>query len=119
MFALAVVEPCSYPTFLLREGAFVVSQSNPGVRNMGIIAWLVVGLIGGFIGSKIVNKSGEGLVRDIILGVVGALVGGEIFQLLGYSGVSGIDLWSILVAVIGSIVVLVVYHALIGSARTA
>jgi uncharacterized membrane protein YeaQ/YmgE (transglycosylase-associated protein family) len=84
---------------------------------MGIIAWLVVGLIAGFIGSKIVNKSGEGLVRDIILGVIGAVVGGAIFQALGSSGVSGINLWSILVAVIGSVIVLVVYHALLG--RTA
>ena len=84
---------------------------------MGIIAWLVVGLIAGFIGSKIVNKSGEGLVRDIILGVIGGLVGGAIFSALGSTGVTGIDLWSIFVAVIGSIVVLVVYHALIG--RTA
>jgi len=81
---------------------------------MGIIAWLVVGLIAGFIGSKIVNKSGEGLVRDIILGVIGGLVGGAIFEALGSSGVSGINLWSIVVAVIGSIVVLVVYHALLG-----
>ena len=84
---------------------------------MGIIAWLVVGLIAGFIGSKIVNKSGEGLVRDIILGVIGGLVGGAIFSALGSTGVTGIDLWSILVAVIGSIIVLVVYHALVG--RTA
>ena len=43
---------------------------------MGIISWIVVGLIAGFIGSKIVNKTGEGLVRDIILGIVGAFVGG-------------------------------------------
>jgi len=86
---------------------------------MGIISWLVVGLIGGFIGSKIVNKSGEGLVRDIILGIVGGVVGGELFQALGYSGVTGIDLWSILIAAIGAILVLVVYHALIGSRRTA
>ena len=84
---------------------------------MGIIAWLVVGLIAGFIGSKIVNKSGEGLTRDIILGVIGGLVGGAIFSALGSTGVTGIDLWSIFVAIIGSIVVLVVYHALIG--RTA
>ena len=84
---------------------------------MGIIAWLIVGLIAGFIGSKIVNKSGEGLVRDIILGVIGGLVGGFIFSALGSTGVTGIDLWSIFVAIIGSIVVLVVYHALIG--RTA
>lgn len=84
---------------------------------MGIVAWLVVGLIAGFIGSKIVNKSGEGLVRDIILGVIGGLLGGAIFSALGSTGVTGIDLWSIFVAVIGSIIVLVVYHALIG--RTA
>jgi len=84
---------------------------------MGIIAWLVVGLIAGFIGSKIVNKSGEGLVRDIILGVIGGLVGGAIFSALGSTGVTGIDLWSIFVAIIGSVIVLVVYHALIG--RTA
>jgi uncharacterized membrane protein YeaQ/YmgE (transglycosylase-associated protein family) len=81
---------------------------------MGIIAWLVVGLIAGFIGSKIVNRSGEGLIRDIILGIIGGLVGGEIFQLFGHEGVTGIDLWSILVAVIGSVIVLVVYHALVG-----
>ena len=43
---------------------------------MGVIAWIVVGLVAGFIGSKIVNKTGEGLVRDIILGIVGAFVGG-------------------------------------------
>ena len=84
---------------------------------MGIVAWLVVGLIAGFIGSKIVNKSGEGLVRDIILGVIGGLVGGAIFSELGSTGVTGIDLWSIFVAIIGSIVVLVIYHALMG--RTA
>jgi uncharacterized membrane protein YeaQ/YmgE (transglycosylase-associated protein family) len=51
------------------------------------------------------------------LGVIGALVGGAIFSALGSTGVTGIDLWSIFVAVIGSIIVLVVYHALIG--RTA
>jgi uncharacterized membrane protein YeaQ/YmgE (transglycosylase-associated protein family) len=84
---------------------------------MGIVAWLVVGLIAGFIGSKIVNKSGEGLVRDMILGVIGGLVGGAIFSALGSTGVTGIDLWSIFVAIIGSIIVLVVYHALMG--RTA
>jgi uncharacterized membrane protein YeaQ/YmgE (transglycosylase-associated protein family) len=78
---------------------------------MGILSWLVVGLIAGFIGSKIVNKSGEGLLRDIILGIVGALIGGYIFQALGYAGVSGINLYSILVAVIGAVIVLVAFHA--------
>jgi len=79
---------------------------------MGILSWLVVGLIAGFIGSKIVNKSGEGLIRDIILGIVGALVGGYIFQALGYAGVSGINLYSILVAVIGAVILLVAFHAI-------
>ncbi len=80
---------------------------------MGIIAWLVVGLIAGWIGSKIVNRSGEGLVMDIVLGIVGAVVGGFVFQAIGHSGVTGINLYSILVAVIGSVVVLLVYHAIV------
>jgi uncharacterized membrane protein YeaQ/YmgE (transglycosylase-associated protein family) len=80
---------------------------------MSIIAWLVVGLIAGWIGSMIVNRSGEGLMMDIVLGVVGALVGGFVFQSLGHSGVSGINLYSVGVAVIGSIVVLLIYHAVV------
>jgi uncharacterized membrane protein YeaQ/YmgE (transglycosylase-associated protein family) len=79
---------------------------------MSIIAWLVVGLIAGFIGSKIINKTGEGLVIDIVLGVVGAIVGGYVFNFFGASGATGINLYSILVAVVGSIIVLVVYHAI-------
>jgi uncharacterized membrane protein YeaQ/YmgE (transglycosylase-associated protein family) len=80
---------------------------------MSILAWLVVGLIAGFIGSKIVNKTGEGLVMDIVLGVVGAIVGGFIFNFFGHSAATGINLYSIFVAVIGSIVVLVIYHAIV------
>jgi uncharacterized membrane protein YeaQ/YmgE (transglycosylase-associated protein family) len=80
---------------------------------MSIIAWLVVGLLAGWIGSMIVNRSGEGVVMDIVLGVVGAVVGGFLFQALGHSGVSGINLYSIGVAVIGSIVVLLIYHAVV------
>jgi uncharacterized membrane protein YeaQ/YmgE (transglycosylase-associated protein family) len=82
---------------------------------MGIIAWIVVGLIAGFIGSKLVNKSGEGLIRDIILGIIGAFVGGWIFTALGHSGVTGINLYSIFVAVVGAVIVLVVYHAAVGT----
>jgi uncharacterized membrane protein YeaQ/YmgE (transglycosylase-associated protein family) len=81
---------------------------------MGILAWLVVGLIAGFIGSKVVNRSGEGLVRDIILGIVGAFVGGAIFQALGYSGVTGVNLYSIVIAAVGAIVVLALFHAIRG-----
>lgn len=79
---------------------------------MSIVAWLVVGLIAGFIASKIVNKSGEGVVIDIVLGVIGAVVGGFLFNMLGASGVDGINLYSILVAVVGAVVVLVIYHAI-------
>jgi uncharacterized membrane protein YeaQ/YmgE (transglycosylase-associated protein family) len=79
---------------------------------MGIISWIVIGLIAGFIGSKIVNRTGEGLIRDIILGVIGAFVGGWIFTRMGQAGVTGINIYSIFVAVIGAVVVLLVYHAI-------
>jgi uncharacterized membrane protein YeaQ/YmgE (transglycosylase-associated protein family) len=82
---------------------------------MGFFSWIIVGLIAGFISSKIVNKSGEGFVRDVLLGILGALVGGFIFQRLGYSGVNGINLYSILVAVVGAVILLVLYHAMRGS----
>ena len=80
---------------------------------MGILAWLLLGLVAGFIGSKLVNKSGEGLILDIVLGVVGAFVGGFIFSFFGHSGVTGLNPYSLLVAVIGAVVVLVVYHAVV------
>lgn len=81
---------------------------------MGILSWILVGLIAGYIASRIVNKRGEGFLRDVLLGIIGALIGGEIFTRLGYAGVTGLNLWSILVAVIGAVILLVIYHALIG-----
>ena len=78
---------------------------------MSILAWIVLGLIAGFVGSKIVNKSGEGFILDIILGIVGAVVGGYIFRFFGASGVTGLNIYSLIVAVIGSVVLLVIYHA--------
>ena len=79
---------------------------------MSFLAWLILGLIAGFIGSKIVNRRGEGLLLDIVLGIVGAIVGGWVFSMFVASGVNGLNLYSMIVAVIGSIVVLVIYHAL-------
>jgi uncharacterized membrane protein YeaQ/YmgE (transglycosylase-associated protein family) len=79
---------------------------------MSILAWLILGLIAGFIGSKIVNKRGEGLIRDMILGIIGAFVGGFIFNFFGAAGVTGFNLYSMIVAVIGSVVVLVLYHVI-------
>ena len=79
---------------------------------MSILAWIVLGLVAGFIGSKIVNKSGEGFILDIVLGIVGSVVGGWLFSTFGASGVTGLNLYSLVVAVIGAVVVLVVYHAI-------
>ena len=79
---------------------------------MSIISWIVLGLIAGFIGSKLVNKTGEGLVLDIVLGIVGAVVGGWLFSLFGMHGVTGVNIYSLIVAIVGAIVVLVVYHAI-------
>jgi uncharacterized membrane protein YeaQ/YmgE (transglycosylase-associated protein family) len=77
---------------------------------MSILAWIVLGLVAGFIGSKIVNRTGEGLLLDIVLGVVGAVVGGWLFTFFGASGVTGLNIYSFVVAIVGSIVVLVLYH---------
>ncbi len=79
---------------------------------MSWLAWIVLGLIAGFIGSKVVNKSGEGFFLDIILGIVGAIVGGFVFSLFGAGGVNGLNIYSMVVAVIGAIIVLWIYHAL-------
>jgi uncharacterized membrane protein YeaQ/YmgE (transglycosylase-associated protein family) len=84
---------------------------------MSLIAWIVLGLISGFIASKIVNRSGEGLVLDIVLGIIGAVVGGYLFQTFGMAGVTGVNIYSILVAVVGAVVVLFVYHAIFRSPR--
>lgn len=78
---------------------------------MSILAWMVLGLLAGFVASKLVNKQGEGFLLDIVLGIVGAVVGGMLFGILGMGGVSGLNLHSLLVAVGGAIFVLIVYHA--------
>jgi uncharacterized membrane protein YeaQ/YmgE (transglycosylase-associated protein family) len=79
---------------------------------MSILAWIILGLIAGFIGSKIVNRSGEGVMLDIVLGIVGAVVGGWLFNAFGMSRVTGLNIYSLVVSVVGAIVVLVIYHAL-------
>ena len=81
---------------------------------MSIIAWIVLGLIAGFIGSKLVNKTGDGLILDLVLGIVGAVVGGFIFNFFGASGVNGLNIYSLIVAVVGAVVVLFIYHAITG-----
>jgi uncharacterized membrane protein YeaQ/YmgE (transglycosylase-associated protein family) len=84
---------------------------------MGIISWIILGLIAGFIGSKIVDKQGQGLWLNIALGIVGALVGGFLFDAFGATGVTGLNIWSMIVAVVGSVVVLLVYNAVTSRRR--
>jgi uncharacterized membrane protein YeaQ/YmgE (transglycosylase-associated protein family) len=78
---------------------------------MSFLSWIVLGLLAGFIASKIVDRHGEGLFLDIVLGLVGSVVGGLLFSLFGGGGVTGVNIHSLIVAVIGAIAVLFVYHA--------
>jgi uncharacterized membrane protein YeaQ/YmgE (transglycosylase-associated protein family) len=82
---------------------------------MSFLSWIVLGLLAGFIASKIVNKRGEGFLPDLVLGIVGAIAGGWVFRLFGASGATGLNLYSLLVAVAGAILVLVLYHAVQGA----
>ena len=86
---------------------------------MSLIAWIILGLISGFIASQIVNSRGEGLIGDILLGIVGAVVGGWMFKAFGRAshvhpvpGVSGLNFESVAVAVVGAVVFLLLYHAI-------
>ena len=79
---------------------------------MSFIAWIVLGLVAGFIASKLVNKTGEGMLMDIVLGIVGAVVGGWLFHTFGMPGVTGLNVYSLVVAVVGAAVFLIIYHAL-------
>jgi uncharacterized membrane protein YeaQ/YmgE (transglycosylase-associated protein family) len=81
---------------------------------MGIISWIILGLIAGFIGSKIVDKQDQGFWLNLVLGIVGAVVGGFLFDLFGAVGVTGLNLYSMVVAIVGAVVVLLIYNALTG-----
>src|ERR1700724_1620147 len=96
-------------------GTLITNRQQGSV--MSFVAWIVLGLVAGFIGSKLVNRTGEGLIRDVLLGVVGAIIGGYLFNLFGASGVTGLNLYSLLVAIVGSVVFLIVYHALFRRTR--
>ncbi len=84
---------------------------------MSVIAWIVLGLIAGWIGSHIVDNGGKGPLLDMLLGIVGAVVGGFIFSALGAMPVTGFNLYSLFVSVVGAVVVLVIYHAVAGRRR--
>lgn len=81
---------------------------------MSWLGWIILGLIAGWIAGKIVNKEGSGFFLDIVLGIVGAFVGGFIFSTMGASHVTGLNIYSMIVAIVGAVVVLVVYHLITG-----
>ena len=80
---------------------------------MHFIGFIILGLIAGFIASKIVNKTGSGMLVDTLIGVVGAVIGGFIGDKLGLGGLEGVfSIWSLFLAVVGAIIVLVAYRAI-------
>ena len=85
---------------------------------MSILGWLILGLIAGFIASRIVDHHGSGILLDIVLGIVGALVGGWIFTAIGAAPITGFNIYSMLVAIAGAVIVLVVYNALFSRRST-
>jgi uncharacterized membrane protein YeaQ/YmgE (transglycosylase-associated protein family) len=95
-----------------RSSSSLRSLTGQTEETMSFLAWMVLGLIAWFIGSKIVNRRGEGILLDILLGVVGAFAGGWLFHIFGAPGVNGLNLYSLFVAVIGSVILLVLYHTL-------
>lgn len=85
---------------------------------MGLLSWIVLGLVAGAIASFLVG-GGLGLLEMIILGIIGAVVGGFLAQQLGYGDVTGFNITSIVIATIGAIVVILVVRALRGGRRAA
>ena len=77
---------------------------------MGILLWIILGAIVGWIASLIVGTRG-GLILDIVVGIIGAVVGGWVMSFFGYGGVSGFNLYSFIVALIGSVILLVIVKA--------
>jgi len=90
-------------------------QHKGGNRHLGILSWILVGLIAGFLAKFVVPGEGPGgIIGDIIIGIVGAFIGGFIFNAFGHIGVNGLDLYSILVAFVGAVVLLFIMRAFSG-----
>ena len=86
---------------------------------MGIITWIVVGLIAGLLGKLIMpGDDPGGIIVTILIGIVGAFIGGFVVSIFGGTGVTGFNIWSVIVATIGAIILLAIYRLLVGG-RTA
>jgi uncharacterized membrane protein YeaQ/YmgE (transglycosylase-associated protein family) len=82
---------------------------------MGILAWIVLGLIAGVLASAVMRGGGFGIIGDIIVGVIGALIGGFIFSLFGSTGVTGFNIWSLFVAFVGACILIAILRAVSGT----
>jgi uncharacterized membrane protein YeaQ/YmgE (transglycosylase-associated protein family) len=91
-------------------------RSTEKEAKMGILTWIIVGLIAGALAKLIMpGDDPGGILVTIIIGIVGAFIGGFVFNLLGSSGVTGFNIWSLIVATIGAIILLAIYRAVVGS----
>lgn len=87
------------------------------MSGLGIIGWIVLGGLAGWVASMIVgNNAQQGLVGNIVVGIIGGFLGGFIVSLFGGAGVTGFNLWSFFVALIGAVVLLFVWRAISGHA---
>ena len=83
---------------------------------IGIISWIVIGLIAGILGKLIMpGRDPGGFLLTIIIGMAGALIGGFLVRLLGGAGITGFNVWSILVAILGAVILLAIYRLFAGS----
>ncbi len=78
---------------------------------MGIIAWLIVGALAGWIAGMLTKDGGKGFIGNIIVGIIGAFIGGFIMNFMGFDGITGFNLWSILVAILGACILLFLLNA--------
>lgn len=79
---------------------------------MPLLTWILLGVIAGFLASKLLSGSGKGLVRDLLFGMLGAAAGGWLVNTFGLSGVTGLNVYSVGIAIVGAGLLLVGYHAL-------
>src|ERR1035438_8987656 len=112
LLSLAICSSYAIDAYGWSSDSLIIQSIRQEQKTMSFVAWIVLGLTAGFIGSQLVNRSGERILPDILVGVVGALVGGWLSCTFGRASVTGFNLSSLFAAVVGSLVVLLVYYAL-------
>ncbi len=80
---------------------------------MSIVGWLGLGVLVGFVASRLYECASDDFILDIVLGILGAIVGGWLFSFF-FGGGNGVNLYSFLVAIIGAVIVLLIYHGIVG-----